>query len=84
MKKKKLIQKPTEADDYLLYLIDREVSFLRHGPLYIPKKNVEINSHDKEIVRFVFSLIKDKCYRKEKDEEIENCLLNYEEILDTY
>lgn len=80
MKKEKLIKEPEKADDYLLQKLDREIELLEHGPLFAKKDTTKISDHDKEIVEFIFKLIKEECYKEEVDtEKITDCLREFEE-----
>lgn len=80
MKKEKLIKRPEEADEYLLEKLDREIDLLEHGPLFAKKVRVKISDHDKEIVDFIFKLIKEECYKEDVSlEKIIDCLREYEE-----
>ncbi|ABP73401.1 hypothetical protein [Acidianus bottle-shaped virus] len=80
MKKHKLIREPEKADDYLLQKLDREIELIEHGPLFAKKVTAQISDHDKELVDFIFSLIKEECYKESYTfEKITDCLMKFEE-----
>lgn len=80
MKKLKLIKDKEKADEYLFEKLDREIDLLEHGPLFAKKVTIKINDHDKEIVDFIFRLIKEECYKEDATiEKITNCLGDFEE-----
>ncbi|ALG96760.1 hypothetical protein [Acidianus bottle-shaped virus 2 strain ABV2] len=80
MKKHKLIKDKEKADDYLLEKLDREIDLIEHGPLFAKKVTTKISDHDREIVDFIFKLIKEECYKENyRFEEIADCLIKFEE-----